>query len=58
MFQFLSRSGVFDDVISLTPTTVLNFRYGYNRFIRNQDGPAEATASTSPRSGSPRRTTT
>lgn len=33
-FQFISRSAVMDDVITLTPTTVVNFRYGYNRFIR------------------------
>lgn len=33
-FQFVSRSAVLDDVITLTPATVLNFRYGYNRFIR------------------------
>jgi hypothetical protein len=33
-FQFISRAGVFDDVYTLTPTTVLNVRYGYNRFIR------------------------
>ncbi|BDC51639.1 hypothetical protein F183_A39540 [Bryobacterales bacterium F-183] len=33
-FQFASRSGVIDDVITLSPTTVLNLRYGYNRFIR------------------------
>ena len=34
-FQFLSRAGVIDDVYTLSPTTVLNVRYGYNRFIRN-----------------------
>jgi hypothetical protein len=34
-FQFLARSGVIDDVYTLNPTTVLNARYGYNRFIRN-----------------------
>jgi hypothetical protein len=38
-FQFLSRSGVLDDVISFGASTVLNFRYGYNRFIRAVDGP-------------------
>jgi hypothetical protein len=36
-FKFISRAGVLDDVITLTPTTVLNFRYGYNRFIRVTD---------------------
>ena len=34
-FQFMSRSGVIDDVYTLNPTTVINVRYGYNRFIRN-----------------------
>ncbi|MBS1825439.1 MAG: carboxypeptidase regulatory-like domain-containing protein [Acidobacteria bacterium] len=33
-FLFSSRAGVIDDVITLNPTTVLNLRYGYNRFIR------------------------
>jgi hypothetical protein len=33
-FQFISRAGVIDDVYNLTPTTILNVRYGYNRFIR------------------------
>lgn len=36
-FQFLSRQGVFDDVYTFNSTTVLNVRYGYNRFIRAQD---------------------
>lgn len=34
LFQFLSRQFVADDVYVLNPTTVLNVRYGYNRFIR------------------------
>jgi hypothetical protein len=34
LFQFLSRSGVIDHVYTMSPTTVLNLRYGYNRFIR------------------------
>lgn len=34
LFQFISRQGVFDHVWTMTPTTVWNFRYGYNRFIR------------------------
>ncbi len=42
LFWFISRQGVFDDVFTLNSTTVLNFRYGYNRFIRGTDGPAEA----------------
>lgn len=33
-FQFASRSAVIDDVITLSPSTVLQFNYGYNRFIR------------------------
>jgi hypothetical protein len=41
-FQFVSRSAVIDDVITLTPTTVLNFRYGYNRFIRATNPNPEA----------------
>jgi hypothetical protein len=31
-FVSWTRAGAFDDVITLTPTTVLNFRYGYSRF--------------------------
>ena len=34
LFQFLSRQGAVDDVYTFGPTTVLNVRYGYNRFIR------------------------
>jgi hypothetical protein len=37
-FWFISRSAVIDDVWTLSPTMVLNARYGYNRFIRRQDG--------------------
>jgi hypothetical protein len=33
-FQFLSRAATIDDVYTLNATTVLNVRYGYNRFIR------------------------
>ncbi|MFN0110142.1 MAG: TonB-dependent receptor domain-containing protein [Blastocatellia bacterium] len=33
-FLFKSRQLVLDDVYTLTPTTVINLRYGYNRFIR------------------------
>jgi Carboxypeptidase regulatory-like domain/TonB dependent receptor-like, beta-barrel len=36
-FQFISRQGVIDDVYTFNSTTVLNVRYGYNRFIRAQD---------------------
>ncbi len=34
LFQFISRQGVFDHVYTMNATTVLNLRYGYNRFIR------------------------
>jgi carboxypeptidase family protein len=34
LFQFLSRQGALDDVYTFNSTTVLNVRYGYNRFIR------------------------
>lgn len=33
-FLFKSRQATFDDVFMISPTMVLNFRYGYNRFIR------------------------
>lgn len=36
-FQFMSKNVVFDDTIILSPTLVLDVRYGYNRFIRAQD---------------------
>jgi hypothetical protein len=38
LFQFVSRAAVIDDVHTLTPTAVVNFRYGYNRFIRGDSG--------------------
>jgi hypothetical protein len=38
LFQFVSRAATIDDVHTLSPTTVLNFRYGYNRFIRGDSG--------------------
>jgi len=34
-FQFISYQAVVDDVHIINPTTVLNVRYGYNRFERN-----------------------
>lgn len=37
-FQFFSQNAVADYTFVLTPRTVLDFRYGYNRFIRAQDG--------------------
>jgi hypothetical protein len=41
-FQFLARNAVFDDVYMLSPTTVLNTRYSYNRFIRVQENNLES----------------
>lgn len=41
-FRFISRQAVFDDVHTINPTTVLNVRYGYNRFIRGQDQDEDA----------------
>ncbi len=41
-FQFLARAAVFDDVYTLSPSTVLNTRYSYSRFIRVQDNNAGA----------------
>jgi len=37
-FQFLNRAFTFDDVYTFNPTTVMNLRYGYNRFIRGDAG--------------------
>jgi hypothetical protein len=37
LFQFISWQAVVDDVHVFNPTTVLNVRYGYNRFDRNSD---------------------
>jgi len=37
LFKFFSRQGVVDDVYFLNPTTILNVRYGYNRFVRCSD---------------------
>jgi hypothetical protein len=34
-FTFVSRNATIDDVYTLTPTTVLNVKYGYNRFVRS-----------------------
>jgi Carboxypeptidase regulatory-like domain len=36
-FRFFSRQGVIDDVYFINPTTILNVRYGYNRFVRCSD---------------------
>ena len=40
-FQFISYQGVIDDVHVLNPSTVLNVRYGANRFERNSGQEAE-----------------
>jgi hypothetical protein len=37
LFQFISWQAVVDDVHVFNPTTVLNVKYGYNRFDRNAD---------------------
>ncbi|HWP43598.1 MAG TPA: hypothetical protein VNO14_10210, partial [Blastocatellia bacterium] len=37
-FQFISRQATIDDVYVINPTTVINARYGYNRFIRADRG--------------------
>ncbi|HKQ74761.1 MAG TPA: carboxypeptidase-like regulatory domain-containing protein [Blastocatellia bacterium] len=42
IFQFISRQGVFDHVFAMNSTTVLNLRYGYNRFIRYSDSNPES----------------
>lgn len=36
-FKFISRQATIDDVYTLTPTIVVNVRYGYNRFVRTSD---------------------
>lgn len=41
-FIFASRQGVIDDVHVFNGSTVLNVRYGYNRFIRQQDQEEDA----------------
>jgi len=41
-FQFISYQAVVDDVHIFNPTTVLNVRYGYNRFERNSGLKVEA----------------
>jgi hypothetical protein len=37
-FRFVSRQAVFDHVWTITPTTVMNVRYGYDRFLRGDQG--------------------
>ena len=41
-FQFLNRAFTLDDVYTFNPTTVMNLRYGYNRFIRGDAGNSES----------------
>jgi hypothetical protein len=38
-FVFASRQAVLDEVHTFSPSTVLNLRYGFNRFIRAPDAP-------------------
>lgn len=41
-FKFISRQATIDDVYTINATTVFNLRYGYNRFIRTDQGNSEA----------------
>lgn len=41
-FVFKARQGVVDYVHTINSTTLLNLRYGYNRFIRGQDQEPDA----------------
>ena len=41
-FIFASRQGVIDDVHTFNSSTFLNVKYGYNRFIRQQDQQLDA----------------
>jgi len=36
-FEFQSRGGIIDDVYTFSPTFVMNFHYGYDRFVRIYD---------------------
>lgn len=38
-FQLVSRAAALDSVYTLSPNSVLNVRYAYNRFLRITDGP-------------------
>ncbi len=40
-FKFVSRQVALDHVYVMTPSTVLNFRYGYNWFVRGTDSNPE-----------------
>lgn len=37
-FRFVSRQAVFDHVWTMTPSTIMNIRYGYDRFLRGDQG--------------------
>ena len=41
-FYFISKTGAFDHIATLSPTLILNTRYSYNRFIRGSDQPLSA----------------
>jgi hypothetical protein len=36
-FEFQSRGGIIDDVYTISPSFVMNFHYGYDRFVRIYD---------------------
>ena len=38
-FLFISKQGMIDDVHTFNANTVLNLRYGFNRFVRGSDAP-------------------
>ena len=57
-FQFQSYQAVVDDVHVFNPTTVLNVRYGYNRFERNSGQEEEARNFDLTTAGLPRGSTT
>jgi hypothetical protein len=38
-FLFISKQGVVDEVHTFNASTVLNLRYGFNRFVRGSDAP-------------------
>lgn len=41
-FWFYSKAAAFDHIFTISPTTVLNTRYSYNRFIRGTEMPPSA----------------
>ena len=44
LFQFISYQAMIDDVHVFSPTTVLNVRYGWNRFERNSGQQPDASS--------------